>query len=794
MVKVKTVSKPEGISKLDEYLSLPLLLPEARRHLLFKICELSQLLNSLVHDYYWSQLSDLDLDGTVRVDEKFPDFESLESTSQKVSEKRQKRAKKEKKKKEKHDKFYQEVSAMIMQAEDLLSKDPIQAGELFENIERKIRKKRGLFYDKKPTWQLLVESWSKLSRSDAIRIAKHLPEEFRKDLIIRLYRESPLSASEWTIAARILNKQTIHDLLLALLDEDEPILTLPEDLITSLYDRLGKEILYYPTDDSEARDAKKRRVSGLEKLVKLNHLIRDDVPRVIQENLEQLIIKTIEHEHFKENDWIDQFELLELFMEELHRLDSTRERSTEFLTKELPERHEHLADFFISFWYGMIPTNLKEAREILETIKSMKDPQGQLTEKVNLMSNELHAEERGDDDTDFSGMGTLVIQALLTRSYRAIFQGYFLQLLKRGFFREVRELADLPFCPSVLREIVKIMSILIDPEKAREVYSKEDFEDDKIGQFLFIDSLEEKVEFLRKRTKNGTRSLPKLFWSKPDSSKLLYSLKHMVGDPEEDALMGVFLSNEQEQHRFQRYLKLHGYGAYTHEHVDPHLFVTLMAWDALYPKEVESLLRHMWDEMRPEFVLKAPDITEFIGQPIDPRELQYAIFDAPRAVRSGYGHDFLTIDLVKKTVLERCRLLFSVRPTLLGDLLLKWIKEELVEKTITIMEDANYYQIRFPSWMPFYTGLLAAEQLAKIDASRSEDLISYLVREFDAEATFIALAGEIYAKEKGLDALKSSITLKNEQLMSNWQIGIINAAQNEIALLLRLDFLSRLTN
>ena len=218
--------------------------------------------------------------------------------------------------------------------------------------------------------------------------------------------------------------------------------------------------------------------------------------------------------------------------------------------------------------------------------------------------------------------------------------------------------------------------ICTDPEAASAGLGGHTFEGDVIGQFLDQPSVASRVDFLRKLTDHGQRPLPKELWSKPTTMRITYLVNNrVVSDSRSHGLESWYDKNEPIERQFAEYIRLDGFGNYSHEEVDPHLTATLVAWDDQSPDEVAMLLTKLWDAIK-------------------------------------LSDNELSNDLHRNHVFERCQAVFSASPGALRSVFVDWVKKSLVNQGVSKFEGGQFYTIRLKSHVLFLECLLAAEKVA----------------------------------------------------------------------------------
>lgn len=279
--------------------------------------------------------------------------------------------------------------------------------------------------------------------------------------------------------------------------------------------------------------------------------------------------------------------------------------------------------------------------------------------------------------------------------------------------------------------------LLCNPETASSVMTLQELEGDLVGQFLFKTSAAERVNFLRQCTQNGSRSLPDALWKQPE-------IMALVGkNSNQDALLSLYTKSEPLESQFKDYLRLHGFGQYNYADIDPYLLAAFVAWDTEHPDEVSSVLTRMWTSMKP------PSTT-------------------------------LRFDLLRNSIFERCQTVFAARPSSLNELFVKWVKQELVDKTVREQVGQTIYSFSLKDIAPFLNCLLSAQKVAKLSAARCDEILTCAIKNYTASDDLMTAAGELYASDKGLSAVQPHVSLRDGNRLVAWQLGVIQASLTKI--------------
>ncbi len=275
-------------------------------------------------------------------------------------------------------------------------------------------------------------------------------------------------------------------------------------------------------------------------------------------------------------------------------------------------------------------------------------------------------------------------------------------------------------------------------EKAMELLNETELKDDVITN-VFIKPLSERVEYLRRITDNGKKAFPKGLWQKPD---FIFNEDGKSDDESEPGLLSTYSKFEEEENMFREYARINGFGQYSYDEIDPLLLNALVEWDRTYPDEVPTLINELWKEMEPD------DLT-------------------------------LKTDLLRNTIFNRCRKIFSVRPELLDSILIQWIKSKLVDNHLFWSIGNTQYTLKFSNTLPVQYSLICAETWGKVSLKKCDELIIKAIEKYHTDDDWMRIAAGIYSTDKGLEAIDPPIQIK-KQLIDSWQAGVIKYADNEI--------------
>lgn len=581
--------------------------------------------------------------------------------------------------------FVSNIIAEINTACEKAAASPKDAIELFQKCEQRL-KKRWWSFGKSPAWIALIKAWGQVDRKAAIRLIGKMPKSARKNLLVQWNKNNPLSPEEWEMVCQHSGFfGNIESLVEEMLDQTDSKMCLPSKLAKKVANRLRNEITAVGEDVTDSK-----RKKALEKYERLVEHIAQDESNLAKSLMRELFSTITKTGHLFGEEFPKGFSFLCRIVSGWVSLDKTNEAAVKFILEKTPK---FLRDFALAQWYGMVPETMEEVKVVYKELLS----------KVSSTFN-------------------VEVWFLVT-------------LVRRGMGIEAITVANSSENKKDLLPRLRRAWICEHPETARRILRAEDFQDDLIGQFLMMPSVEERFNFLRDRTQKGSISLPTELWTKLDVLDVL-SCKSLV--------VRIYWRNTKKEEQFDAYLRLHGYDYYDYKDVDPYLLTTLLYWDDKHPQEVASLLTHMWEVMKP-------------------------------------SDSDLIHDIVRNVIFERCRTLFAAHPRSLIDFI-EWFKRKLVDQSLRYpIMGQPVYTLSFKETTPFLFCLLAAEQVARFSSKRCDEILIHAVNSYKADEEMIAAAASLYASHKGLKAINAPVMPQDGELADAWQIAIVKTSLPIIA-------------
>jgi len=676
------------LTSVDRVLSDRNLLAEPRALLLLRICQVAQAFRPELLQRYWKPLRELS--GSLPAEHREA-FEGLRATAEPPA-------------KASLGKFAQEIVAAADRGTKMAKTSRAEAGRILRDADARLRK-RWWPFGKRPAWMALVQAWCEVDRTEALKLLDKIPRGVQQNTVARLNDVSPLTPDEWDLAHQHAGSyEGILPVLDEMLGRDNPVLRLSARLAEAEGARLLSEVhLKAPSDDA-ARKVEAQRNKALQRYLKLVKCVNEVSADVAESLMESLLTATATTNLYDET-WPERFSLMRQLINVWFEFPAQRQKALSFLTQKTPK---HLRDFCLAQWHACLPASPEEAAGAWQSLaKVCRDTAGS--------------------------------------------EAWFLvTLLRRGLGEVAMSMARSSPRAAELLPRIRRAWLLVNPETAVSAIAPQDLEGDLISQFLLLGTTRERVEFLRRRTENGQTAMPKEMWKRPDILTIAASLPdkdsavgRASGDPAERALLSLYRKDQAPDRQFQDYMRMHGFGEYSHDEVDPHLLATLVAWDEEHGEEVNSLLSRMWNTMKPPT-------------------------------------DLLRLDVLRNPIFERCQTLFAARPASLNELFIQWVKRTLVDNTVQEQVGDTIYTFSLKDIVPFLYCLLSAQKVAKLSAKRCDEILTCAIRYYTASEDLMTAAAELFASDKGLKAMQPPAPLKESWNLKAWQLGVVQVSLQEI--------------
>jgi hypothetical protein len=516
----------------------------------------------------------------------------------------------------------------------------------------------------------LTETWAEIDRQHAFQMIDTIPSNVRESLVQRINRAKPLAAEEWKILAdKVGMKQTVQ-IALKILDDEKPQLLLPREVLMEVGAWIRDSMRSITTSQGEAELTKA--FIRYSKLVALQ--IGGDQADLIPKLLEEMYI-FLATTTTLDRIWATRFTMIAGLLDLEVSLGSL---THEMLEQFLARTPSHLTNFVRAHYIALTasPSEVEDAYTALLT------KTGQ------------------DRDTEAWFLVTLV---------------------KRGLGAEAMNLAKKSDCVKELLPRLRRAWLCTHPESAGSVISAADMVGDPIGELLAQASGQDRVDYLKNMTHDGTQSVPREMWA--GGLTPLYS---------------SYFINTNKEKQFSEQLRISGYGEYQYKDVDNALLRTLIAWGDENASQVRSVLHAMWNAIQPD-------------------------------------DQVLRVDWLRNAILTRCCNVFAADPEMLMQDFLSWFKRELVDKGRAWTIGNMQYTLKFPNTVPLQFCVMSAMAVDKLSPIRRDQILLSGLAKFRCDPPTVEAVAQLY--NTGKEALDIAPPLKfDSQMLEAWQLGVVKNA------------------
>ncbi len=185
-------------------------------------------------------------------------------------------------------------------------------------------------------------------------------------------------------------------------------------------------------------------------------------------------------------------------------------------------------------------------------------------------------------------------------------------------------------------------------------------------------------------------------------------------------------------------MRVNGFGDYRYQDVDSALLAALVAWGRQEPAQVKSVLRAMWNAIRPD-------------------------------------DQILMVDWLRNAIMTRCVSVFAADAEVLTGDYLAWLKRELVDKGRQWQFGKQIVTLRYPGTAPLQFCVAAASTVGAGSPERRDQILLAGLGKFEANPALVEAAAQLYSSDKEPFALKPPLQLKSN-LVAGWQSGIVKSA------------------
>lgn len=687
----ETAKEPSNIlDRVDSVLAGEELKPAARALLLLRLCQQTQVLRPEAFERYLAQLEEQErwLPAEYR-----KEYYGLHSDGKESGKK--------------PGAFVRGVLEEIEAACGDAASDPEAARAALVAAEERLRGRWYWPFGRRPAWIALVGAWAELDRKEAIARLHRIPDRAREVMLSLWQRETPLTPEEWELACLSSGAGTwsAARAVVELLDHEDTKL----DLTPELAEAVGKQIegqVFEPTTSDEPERITEDERKALGRYFRLVRMVLECQPQTAHRLMQSLLDKVVTTWRFSDC-WTGRFSALRPLIDVWASLSALRPEGIEYLRKKMPGE---LRDFALAHWYAALPAEASRVREAMAQL----------------------LEDASDRDAAL---------------------GWFLvELVRNDLGEEAHRLVTVDEVARPHADRVRRALICEAPELAARLVDPGELGTHPISRFLLQPSPKERAGHLRSVTANGAQPLPDYLWKQPsiwsafeDSEPTEPGLRAYAATEGKDDLMALFKKDEAPERRFPVYLRLNGYGRYTHDEVDPRLLEALIAWDDEHPEEVDSVLRSSWKKFEPDTTV-------------------------------------LFTDVLRQVAFKRCRTVFAAKPTALTGHFLNWIRMRLVSgQAEQNMGDGTIRTLQLPQAALFTWGLVAAQGVAQLSPGRCDRIIELGLEQYTPDEEMTREAAKLYASDKGLLHLRPPVKLEGSQETA-WQLGVVDTSVRHIML------------
>jgi hypothetical protein len=599
--------------------------------------------------------------------------------------------------------FTGEMLAEVQAATDLIGSDLEAAKQRLKESEEKL-KKRFLPFGKGPVWNALVEAWLPIDRAYALELLGNVSGGLQENYIIRINKAKPLSTDEWMILVDSVKMGKIEGAALKILDDTDQQLQLPDKPLRQVAMKIRNSLPQQAAQIDEA--------ATVQKLIKYGRLLglhsESDQAELIPSLLEELYLN-LAKAPWLDQSWMSRFNLLQAVIQIGVNLNVSGQpvMTPEYVSKLAKKGPKHLVNFLWSQW-AAATTSSEDVQSSYATMMEM------------------------------------------TKQDETAEAWFLVTLVKNGMGGEAYALAEGSPSAATLLPRIRRAWLCNQPEEARSKVSPEDMADDPIGEFLAQGGVKQRSAYLKNVTQNGSRSVPgamwagagteeeedglRGFWSKVASRQK--TLDEAISEYlEHNPVYSSYRRDTKKEDQFSAVLRVHGYGDHRFQDMDAAMLAALVSWGDEAQAEVQSVLRKMWEAIRPD-------------------------------------DQILMLDWLRNAIMSRCVNVFGADPeVLIGDYL-GWFKRELVDKGRQWQIGKQIMTLKYPGTSLLQFCLSSASTVNAFSPARRDQILLTALERFEANQQLIEVAAQLYNSDKEPLALEPPVKLGSE-LVEAWQVGIV---------------------
>lgn len=531
------MSEQSVVERANALIGSDQLRPKAKAFLLLKLCQVHALFSSEKAKSYWKQLLSMqghlsNEDATLLIDIRPMVEEEEDPTKGFAGEK-------------------------IAEIKAKLTEPGLTEWALREFLDAKAEEVKKRFWPagKQAVWEYLVTVWQAFDRKQALALTAKLSNAKRLLNVKRMNQQAPLSVEEWHWFVNENSQNEAVRIIVAILDDPQPKLTIPSELIAPIMSNL--------TGKMTAAPQLSKTLEQIDKFVPLV-TTQDSAPQVFEAL--KGAAKTFANAPALLNQWPEKFNAVLNLAAQGANSGVINTANLQIFAQVLPK---HMQDFGLSTCYALCSTagNLEQHyREVMQSV-TQKEP----SEAWFLVV----ANQRGLGEQAYQlAMNSTRKQDLVPRICRAWLSNY--------------------------------------PDDAAKTIQPEDIKDDLIAQILIRRDIKERVAFLREITHEGNSLLPGSMWvAKPPEEEKKGFWKSMFSSGKtfdeiiqeylrRNPLYNSYRRNTPPGEQFAEFLCSYGFGAYNYIRLDPILLDSMILWAEDHPEEVKHELDLMWRAIEPE--------------------------------------------------------------------------------------------------------------------------------------------------------------------------------------------------
>ncbi len=530
-------SSVDVLSKANQLLASNELRPKAKAFLLLKLVQIMILVSPEKARDYWERLAkiknQLAGEDATSINDLTPIFEEEESPKKGFAAEK-----------------IGEIDALL--GNENLSESQLK--DALQQIEEEV-KKRFLPFGKMPVWKKLVMVWKGIDRKYALQLCGKLGPYVRKPIVRRMNQEEKLSPDEWRVYSQAASQQEASKLIVEILDEPQPKLDLPHELIEPVMNVIRGKL-----------DNAQKLQMVLDEIAKLIKLItREENKSEIFDSFKKTI-KFFDSSYVLSQQWAEKFNasfnIIALGVNfQIIYMSNVNDFITAF--------PKHMIDFGRAGFYGLI-VDKEEAKT-----------------KLDLLLQEV--EKTAESEAWFLVM-----------------------LVERGLCETALALANESTLANSLVPQIQRACLCRHPQFASQQIPKEAFIDDPVAEFLYQSSGNDRTAYLREMTQNGQKTVPGALWATekpPEEEKGFWASLWASGKTldeivkeylKRNPLYSSYERSTTPSKQFEEYLRFHGYGEYRCNQIDQELLKSLIIWGDDYEEEVHDLIGRMWHAIQPE--------------------------------------------------------------------------------------------------------------------------------------------------------------------------------------------------